>query len=135
MTTYFSTRNKNCPKKDELRQALTALVREEKIAHEEYLHCVRNLITNKPGLTSAQYANMLSNDAEERKSIKVSIGMMGFMAEDAQSKNSRFCYNPSIRNLRRKVKTITRRFVEIDANGNPLGTVEYQENKFTYHME
>lgn len=134
MTTYFSTRNKNCPKKDELHRALAALIREEKIAHEEYLHCVRNLIANKPGLTSAQYANMLSNDAEERKSIKVSIGMMGVMAEGAQKKNGN-CYNPSIRNLRRKVKTITRRFVEIDANGNPLGTVEYQENKFTYHME
>lgn len=135
MTNYFSTRNKNCPKKDELRQALAALIHEEKIAHEEYLHSVRNLITNKPGLTSAQYANMLSNDAEERKSIKVSIGMMGAMAEEAQDENSRICADPSIRNLRRKVKTVTRRFVEIDANGNPLGTVEYQENKFTYYME
>lgn len=135
MANYFSTRNNNQPKKDELRKALAALTREEKIAREEYLHSVCDLIINKPCLTAVQYANMLSNNAEECKSIKNSISMMGYMAEKAQNKNNSVCDTPSIPNLQRGIKTITRRFVEIDANDNPLGTVEYQETKFVYYMD
>lgn len=136
MANYFSTRNNNAPKKEELYQALAAILSEEKAAHEEYLRSVRNLIAAKPGLTSAQYANMLSNDPEERNSIKTSIGVMAYMAEDARrDKESKICECPSIPNLRRKVKTITRRFVEIDPDGNPIGTIECQEEHYTYHME
>lgn len=135
MANYFSTRNNNQSKKIELREALAALTLEEKNAHKEYLDSLCELITNKPGLASSQYANMLSNNDEERNSIKISISMMGYMAEKAQDENNSVCDTPSIPNLRREIKTITRRFVEIDANGNPLGTVEYQENKFIYHMD
>ena len=136
MANYFSTRNANCSKKTELREALAALLHEEECAHEEYLRSVRNLITAKPGLTSTQYANMLSDNPEERNSIKTSIGVMAYMAEEARrDKKSEICECPSIPNLRRKVKTVTRRFVEIDANGNPLGTIECQEEHYTYHME
>lgn len=135
MANYFTTRHSNASKKEELYRALAAILSEEEAAHDDYLRSVREVITHHPNLTAQQYANMLSNDAEERKSIKISIGMMGAMAEDARDKNSHICDTPSIPNLRRKVKTITRRFVEIDTNGNPLGTVEYQEHKFTYHMD
>ena len=135
MANYFSTRNNNQPKKDELHKALAALTREEKIAREEYLHSVCDLIANKPCLTAVQYANMLSNNTKECKSIKNSISMMGYMAEKAQNKNNSVCDTPSIPNLQRGIKTITRRFVEIDANDNPLGTVEYQETKFVYYMD
>lgn len=134
MANYFSTRNNNQPKKDELRKALAALTLEEKTAHKEYLDSVCNLVTNKPGLTAKQYANMLSDNNEERNSIKSSISMMGYMAKKAQNKNNSICNTPSIPNLERVIKTITRRFVEIDANGNPLNTVEYQETKFVYYM-
>ena len=135
MANYFSTRNNNQPKKDELRKALAALTLEEKTAHKEYLDSVCNLVTNKPGLTAKQYANMLSDNNEERNSIKISISMMGYMAKKAQNKNNSICNTPSIPNLERVIKTITRRFVEIDANNNPLGTVEYQETKFVYYMD
>ena len=135
MANYFSTRNSNQPKKDELRKALAALTLEEKTAHNEYLDSLCKLITNKPYLTASQYANMLSNNDEERNSIKISIGMMGYMAEKAQDKNNSICDTPSIPNLQRGIKTITRRFVEIDDNDNPLGTIEYQETKFVYYMD
>lgn len=135
MANYFSTRNNNQSKKIELREALAALTLEEKNAHSEYLDSLCELITNKPGLAASQYANMLSNNDEERNSIKISIGMMGYMAEKAQNKNNSVCDTPSIPNLQRGIKTITRRFVEIDANGNPLDTVEYQETKFVYFMD
>ena len=135
MANYFSTRNSNQSKKIELREALAALTLEEKNAHKEYIDSLCELIANKPGLTASQYANMLSNNDEERNSIKISIGMMGYMAEKAQNKNNSVCDTPSIPNLQRGIKTTTRRFVEIDANGNPLGTVEYQETKFVYFMD
>lgn len=135
MANYFSTRNNNQPKKDELRKALAALTLEEKTAHNEYLDSLCKLITNKPGLTASQYANMLSNNDEERNSIKISISMMGYMAEKAQDKNNSICDTPSIPNLQRGIKTITRRFVEIDDNDNPLGTIEYQETKFVYYVD
>ena len=135
MANYFSTRNNNQPKKDELRKALAALTLEEKTAHKEYIDSVCNLITNKPGLTARQYADMLSDNDEERNSIKISISMMGYMAKKAQNKNNSICNTPSIPNLERVIKTITRRFVEIDTNDNPLGTVEYQETKFVYYMD
>lgn len=135
MANYFSTRNNNQPKKDELRKALAALTLEEKTAHNEYLDSLCKLIANKPGLTASQYANMLSNNDEERNSIKISINMMGYMAEKAQDKNNSICDTPSIPNLQRGIKTITRRFVEIDDNDNPLGTIEYQETKFVYYVD
>lgn len=135
MANYFSTRNNNQSKKIELREALAALTLEEKNAHKEYIDSLCELITNKPCLTASQYANMLSNNDEERNSIKISIGMMGYMAEKAQNKNNSVCDTPSIPNLQRGIKTTTRRFVEIDANGNSLGTVEYQETKFVYYMD
>lgn len=135
MANYFSTRNNNQPKKDELRKALAALTLEEKNAHKEYIDSLCKLIANKPGLTASQYANMLSNNDEERNSIKISISMMGYMAEKAQDKNNSICDTPSIPNLQRGIKTITRRFVEIDDNDNPLGTIEYQETKFVYYVD
>lgn len=135
MANYFSTRNNNQPKKDELRKALAALTLEEKNAHKEYIDSLCKLIANKPGLTASQYANMLSNNDEERNSIKISISMMGYMAEKAQDKNNSICDTPSIPNLQRGIKTITRRFVEIDDNDNPLGTIEYQETKFVYYAD
>lgn len=135
MANYFSTRNNNQPKKDELRKALAALTLEEKNAHKEYIDSLCKLIANKPGLTASQYANMLSNNDEERNSIKISINMMGYMAEKAQDKNNSICDTPSIPNLQRGIKTITRRFVEIDDNDNPLGTIEYQETKFVYYVD
>ena len=136
MTNYFATRNANAPKKEELYQALAAILSEEKAAREEYLRSVRDVITRHPGLTSAQYANMLANNAEERSSVKISIGMMGAMADEARRyKNSEICKNPSIPSLKRKHERIKRRFIEIDENNNPLGTMEIEECKTTYYMD
>lgn len=135
MANYFATRHNNAPKKEELYRALAALLAEEEAAHDNYLRSVREVITRHPGLTAQQYASMLADNAEERSSIKLSIGMMGAMAEDARNKNSHLCDTPSIPSLKRKRERIKRRFIEIDENNNPLGTMEIEECKTTYYMD
>lgn len=135
MTNYFATRNANAPKKEELYRALAAILSEEEAAHDNYLRSVREVITRHPGLTAQQYASMLTDNAEERASIKLSIGMMGAMAEDARNKNSHLCDTPSIPSLKRKHERVKRRFIEIDENNNPLGTMEIEECKTTYYMD
>ena len=135
MANYFATRHANAPKKEELYRALAAIRIEEDAAHEEYLRSVRDVITRHPGMTSAQYANMLADNAEERSSVKISIGMMGAMADEARRhKNSDICQNPSLPSLKRKHERVKRRFIEIDENNNPLGTMEIVECKTTYYM-
>lgn len=135
MTNYFTTRHSNASKKEELYRALAAILSEEEAAHDEYLRSVREVITRHPGLTAQQYANMLADNAEERNSIKISIGMMGVMAEDARDKNSHICDTPSIPSLKRKRERVKRRFIEIDENNNPLGTMVIEECKTTYYMD
>lgn len=136
MTNYFATRNANAPKKEELYRALAAILSEEEAAHDNYLRSVREVITRHPGLTAQQYASMLADNTEERSSIKLSIGMMGAMAAEARNhKNSEICKNPSIPSLKRKHERIKRRFIEIDENNNPLGTMEIEECKTTYYMD
>ena len=136
MTNYFATRHANAPKKEELYRALAAILSEEEAAHDEYLRSVREVITRHPNLTAQQYANMLADNAEERNSIKISIGVMGAMADEARNyKNSEICKNPSLPSLKRKHERVKRRFIEIDENNNPLGTMEIEECKTTYYME
>lgn len=136
MTNYFTTRHSNAPKKEELYRALAAILSEEEAAHDDYLRSVREVITHHPGLTAQQYANMLADNAEERNSVKISIGMMGAMADEARNyKNSEICKNPSIPSLKRKRECVKRRFIEIDENNNPLGTMEIVERKTTYYMD
>lgn len=135
MANYFNTRRSNSPKKEELYRALAAILAEEETAHDDYLRSVREVITRHPGLTAQQYANMLADNAEERNSIKISIGMMGVMAEEARDKNNHICNTPSIPSLKRKRECVKRRFIEIDENNNPLGTMEIVERKTTYYMD
>lgn len=135
MANYFTTRHSNASKKEELYRALAAILSEEEAAHDDYLRSVQEVITRHPGLTAQQYASMLTDNAEERASIKISIGMMGVMAEEARNKNNHICDTPSIPSLKRKHERVKRRFIEIDENNNPLGTMVIEECKTTYYMD
>lgn len=139
MSNYFTTRNELSSKKIELLAALAEIYEIENNAHQDYLHELRDAIAKHPNLTAAQYAAILGKNKEERESIQLSIGMMGYMAEACRKGkfaygNTPLCKNPSIPNLRRKAKTITRHFIEVDEDGNPLGTLETSETKFTYSL-
>lgn len=138
MANYFTTRSELSSKKYELLIALQKIYEAEGDAHFEYLQELRALVEKRPNLTAAQYAAILGQTPEERESIQISIGMMGYMAE-ASRKNWRnrrtpICESPTMPNLHRKRKTITRHFIEVDEDGTPLGTLETSETKFTYSI-
>lgn len=139
MANYFTTRNELSSKKAELLAALEKIYEAENHAHSNYLRELHALIQKRPDLTAAQYAAILGQTPEERESIQISIGMMGYMAE-ASLKNWKnygrpVCDDPSMPHLRRKEKTITRHFIEVDENGNRIGDFETSETKYTYSIE
>lgn len=141
MANYFSTLTKNTSKKEELRAALQAIYDEEKRERINYLDSVEELIKNRPNLTAAQYAAILTNDAAERNSIITSISQMAYAAEYHREfvtgKLDKFAadLDPSLPKLKRKEITIRRRFIEVNENNQPIGTHEYEECKYTYSIE
>ena len=141
MANYFSTINKNASKKEELRAALQAIYDEEKQERINYLTSVEELIKNRPNLTAAQYAAILTNDAAERNSIITSIANLAYAAEYHHEFVTGKLHGfesdivPSLPELKRKEITIKRRFIEVDENNQPIGTHEYEECKYTYSIE
>lgn len=139
MANYFTTRNELSSKKSELLKALQKIYEVEFDARLNYLRELQGTIAKHPNLTAAQYAAILGKTKEERESIQISIGVMGYMAE-AHRKNwtsggDPVCNVPTMPKLHRKEKTITRHFIEVDEDGNPLGTLETSETKYTYSIE
>lgn len=141
MANYFTTRDELSSKKIELLAALEKIHEAENSARRDYLRELQDTIAKHPNLTAAQYAAILGKSKGERESIQLSIGTMGYMTEEyMKSKNSygcstsTICQNPSMPNLHRKRKTITRHFIEVDEDGTPLGTLETSETRFTYSI-
>ena len=139
MSNYFTTRNELASKKAELLAALEEIYKIESNAHYDYLRELQDVITKHPNLTAAQYAAILGKNKKERESIQLSIGMMGYMAEACCKNRTDYednpiCKEPSMPRLSRKQKTITRHFIEVDEDGNPLGTLETSETKYTYSI-
>lgn len=141
MANYFSNRNNNYSKKAALLAELHNIHVQEKAEHADYIMRVQNLITSRPGLTASQYAMLLSDNASERESIRTSIGNMAYVAEHHRKfvtgklGNWESDLTPTLPALKRKEITIKRRFIEVDENNQPIGTVEHEEYKYIYSME
>ena len=141
MTNYFSNLNENYSKKQELLNALYELRKQENAERSAYLTELTALIKSRPGLTASQYANIMTNDACERESIRTSIGIMGHVAEHHRKFVAGKLHNwetdldPTMPKLVRKEHVIKRRFIEVDENNQPIGTFEHEECKYTYSME
>lgn len=141
MANYFSNRKNNISKKAALRAELENICMQEKIEHDDYIMRVQNIITSRPGMTASQYAMLLSDNACERNSIRTSIGNMGYVADYHRKFITGKCYafegdlTPTMPNLKRKEITIKRRFIEVDENNQPIGTVEREEYKHIYSIE
>lgn len=141
MANYFSNRNANYSKKASLRAELRNIHVQEKAEHADYIMRVQNLIKSRPGLTSTQYAMLLSDNACERESIRTSIGNMAHVAEHHRDfvagklGEYEIDLTPTMPKLKRKEISIKRRFIEVDENNQPIGTHEYEEFKYTYSME
>ena len=141
MANYFSNRNANYSKKMALRTELHNICKQEQAERFDYIMRVQNLIASRPGLTASQYAMLLSDNACERESIRTSIGNMAYVAEYHRDfvagKLDKYALDltPTMPKLKRKEITIKRRFIEVDENNQPIGTVEREEYKYTYSME
>lgn len=138
MSNYFTTRNELSSKKIELLAALERIYEAESSARSEYIRELHALIKKRPNLTAAQYAAILGQTPEERDSIKISIGMMGYMTKAYHKKwkscGNPICNYPTMPLLHRERKTVTRHFVEVDESGNHIGNFETSETKFTYSI-
>ena len=141
MANYFSNRNNNLSKKATLRAELHNICKQEQAERIDYIMRVQNLIASRPGLTASQYAMLLSDNASERESIRTSIGNMGYVAEHHRKfvtgklGNWESDLTPTLPALKRKEITVKRRFIEVDENNQPIGTVEREEFKYIYSME
>lgn len=141
MANYFSNRNSNLSKKAALLAELHSIRVQEEVEHADYIMRVQNLIASRPGLTAAQYAMLLSDNACERNSIRTSISNMGYVADYHRDfvAGKRYDFEgdltPTMPNLKRKEITVKRRFIEVDENNQPIGTVEREERKYTYSIE
>ena len=135
MANYFSERNELDSKIRDLIIALDSLRKTKKVARQNYLSELARLIKSKPGLTAEQYANLLSDNAEERNSIAASIAGMGFNATQYRLGHEKVCSNPSIPALARKRDVIKRRFMELDETGNSLGIHEVIQYKTIYRIK
>ena len=117
----------------ELMSQIHLLQIKDENARRQYMEELRNLIINKPNLTAVNLAAFLSDDEDERKSIKASIASLG-----SASYNSRLKHpdvkNPSMPELRRKCKTITRRFVELADDNSVIGEFRVEETKNVYYI-
>lgn len=141
MANYFSNRNNNYSKKAALLAELDSIRKQEQAERFDYIMRVQNLIASRPGLTASQYAMLLSDNASERESIRTSIGNMGYVAEHHRKfvtgklGNWESDLTPTLPALKRKEITVKRRFIEVDENNQPIGTVEREEYKYIYSME
>ena len=141
MANYFSNRNANYSKKMALRAELHNICKQEQAERFDYIMRVQNLIASRPGLTASQYAMLLSDNACERESIRTSIGNMAYVAEhhrkfiEGKLPNWENDLTPTMPKLKRKEISIKRRFIEVDENNQPIGTVEHEEYKYIYSME
>lgn len=141
MANYFSERNELENKIRDLTITLNSLHDAKKDARQNYLSELARLIKSRPGLTASQYTMLLSDNACERESIRTSIGNMAYVAEHHREfvtgklGNWETDLTPSMPKLVRKEHTIKRRFIEVDENNQPIGTVEREEYKYTYSIE
>lgn len=117
----------------ELMSQIHLLQIQDKVERQSYMEELRKLIIHKPNLTAASLAAFLSDDEDERASIKASIASLG-----SASYNSRLKYpyvkNPSMPELKRKRKTFTRRFIELADDNSVIGEFKVKETKNVYYI-
>lgn len=104
-------------------------------ARHQYMEELRNAIINKPNLSAAQIAAMMTDDLAERQSIIASINGLGHAADSARGKSTnRVVKNPSMPELHRSYKTFTRRFVELADDDSVIGEYKVAETKYVYSI-
>ena len=134
MANHFQNRKQANAEMDALRIQLQALRIKDEEEHREYLKQLRGVIANNPNRTAAQIAAIMTDDEDERASIKASVAGLAYASVDSRRKNPTV-KNPTMPEMRRDFKTVTRRFLEIDEDGNVLGSFTKEDVRYIYSIE
>ena len=134
MANHFQNRKQANIEMDALRKQLNDLRAKDEEEHRDYLKQLRSVMANNPNKTAAQIAAIMTKDKDERTSIKMSV--VGLASASASSRRSHpIVKNPTMPEMRRDFKTVTRRFLEVDEDGNVLGSFTKEDVRYTYSIE
>ena len=134
MTNHFQNRKQANAEMDALRMQLHALRIKDEEEHRDYLKQLRGVMVNNPNKTAAQIAAIMTNDEDERTSIKASVAGLAYASVDSR-RNHPTVKNPTMPEMRRDFKTVTRRFLEVDEDGNVLGSFTKEDVRYIYSIE
>lgn len=134
MTNHFQNRKQANFEMDALRMQLHELRIKDEEEHRDYLKQLRGVMVNNPNKTAAQIAAIMTKDKDERTSIKASV--VGLASASASSRRPHpVVKNPTMPEMRRNFRTVTRRFLEVDDDGNVLGSFTKEDVRYTYSIE
>ena len=134
MTNHFQNRKQTNIEMDALRKQLNDLRAKDEEEHRDYLKQLRGVMVNHPNKTAAQIAAIMTDNEDERTSIKASV--VGLASASASSRRPHpIVKNPTMPEMRRNFKTVTRRFLEVDDDGNVLGSFTKEDVRYSYSIE
>ena len=134
MTNHFQNRKQANAKMDALRIQLRALRINDEEEHRDYLKQLRGVMVDNPNKTAAQIAAIMTEDEDERTSIKASVAGLAYASVDSRRKHPTV-KNPTMPEMRRNFKKVTRRFLEVDEDGNVLGSFTKEDVRYIYSIE
>lgn len=134
MANHFQNRKQTNIEMDALRMQLRELRIKDEIEHREYLNQLRGVMVNNPNKTAAQIAAIMTDDEDERTSIKASVAGLAYASADSRRIHP-IVKNPTMPEMRRDFKTVTRRFLEVDEDGNVLGSFTKEDVRYIYSIE
>lgn len=134
MSNHFQNRKKANIEMEMLRRQMFDIRVKDEIEHREYLSQLRSVMVKNPNKTAAQIAALMTDDETERTSIKASVAGLGYASVDSRRKYPTV-KKPTMPEMRREAKKITRRFLEVDDTGMVLDTFTKEEEQYIYSIE
>lgn len=134
MANHFQNRRQANHEMDLLRMQLHDLRVRDEIEHREYLNQLRSVMVSHPNKTAAQIAALMTEDEAERTSIKASVAGLGYASYDSRRQYPTV-KKPTMPEMRRSSKRVTRRFLEVDDTGMVLNSFTKEEEQYIYSIE
>ena len=134
MSNHFQNRKKANIEMEMLRRQMFDIRVKDEIEHREYLSQLRSVMVKNPNKTAAQIAAIMTEDEKERTSIKASVAGLGYASHDSRRKYPTV-KKPTMPEMRRDSKKVTRRIIEVDETGMGLDTFTKEEEQYIYSIE
>ena len=134
MANHFQNRKQANLEMDALRMQLHELRIKDEEEHRDYLKQLHGVMVNNPNKTAAQIAAIMTDNEDERTSIKASVAGLAYASANSRRPHPAV-QNPTMPEMRRDFKTVTRRFLEVDDDGNVLGSFTKEDVRYIYSIE